>query len=68
MGQVGPGQVGTAQITTHAILIEFGIILMDTRTDRLSTRTDRLATAGHSQKQECHKCYREYSHGHILQI
>jgi hypothetical protein len=53
MGQVGITQidtlqVGTAQITTHAILVAFGIILMDIRTDRLATRIDRLATAGYN--------------------
>jgi len=29
----------------------------------MDTRINRLATAGYSQKHECHKYYREYSHG-----
>jgi hypothetical protein len=42
---------------------------MDTRIDRLDTRINRLVTAGYSQKQECHKYYREYSHGpHFTQL
>ena len=36
---------------------------MDTRIDLLDTQINRLATAGYSQKNECHKYYREYSHG-----